>query len=106
MLFFETSNPFFSGSTFMVICLHLIKHVPLCFNTPVAPPVCILRAKLWKVDMKCKIVMLVDSFPFSKNLHFLGCDILSHPTVIQSTQLFQWWFESIRFKFLKKFFSL
>ena len=45
-----------SSHQVMVICLHLIKHVSLGFNTLVAPPVCILRAKLWKVVMKCRIV--------------------------------------------------
>ena len=64
-------------SQVMVICLHLIKHVPLSFKS-----LC------------------------SKNLHFWGCDILSHPTVIQSTQFLQWWYESVIFKFLKKFFFL
>ena len=41
----------------MIICLHLINHVPLCFNILVAPPACILKAKLWKVVMKFKITM-------------------------------------------------
>ena len=40
----------------MVICLHLIKHVPLGFNTFVAPSVCILRAKLWKVVINVKLL--------------------------------------------------
>ena len=48
----------------MVICLHLIKHVPLCFNTLVAPPICILRAILWKVAMKFKIVIFIAFVPF------------------------------------------
>ena len=47
----------------MIICLHLIKHVPLGFNTLVAPPVFTLRAKLWKVVMKCKIVMFLALAP-------------------------------------------
>ena len=71
----------------LVICLHLIKHVPLRFNTLVPPPVCILRAKLWKVVMKCKIAMLLTFVPFfQKKLHFWDCDILSPPTVIKSTE--------------------
>ena len=41
----------------MVICLHLIKPIPLGFNTIIAPPVCILKTKLWKVVMKYKIVI-------------------------------------------------
>ena len=39
---------------------------------------------------------------FFKNLHFRDCDIFSHPAVIQSIQLLQWWFESIRIMFLTK----
>ena len=52
----------------MIICFHLIKHVPLGFNTLVAPTVCILRAKLWKIFMKLKIVMV--HFLFLKNYIF------------------------------------
>ena len=48
----------------MVICLYLIKHVPLGFNTVVALLVCILRAKLRKVVMKCKIFMFLTFIPF------------------------------------------
>ena len=48
----------------MVICLHLIKHVPLRIHTLVVPPVCILRAKLWKAVMKRKIVMFIAFVPF------------------------------------------
>ena len=40
---------------------------------------------------------------FSKNLHFWACGILSHPTVFHLNRFLQWWFKSIRFKFLKKF---
>ena len=48
----------------MVICLHLIKHVPLGVNTLVAPPVCILKTKFWKVVVKCKIAMFLSFAPF------------------------------------------
>ena len=44
----------------MVICLHLIEHIALGFNTFLAPPVCVLRAELWKVVMKCKIFMFFN----------------------------------------------
>ena len=76
----ETSNPFFARATFhwlwhypqvIVICLHLIKHVPLGFNTLLAPPVCILRAKLWKVVIKCKVVMFLTFVPFFQKFTFL-----------------------------------
>ena len=40
------------------------------------------------------------SHSFSKILHFWGCDILSHPALIQSIQFLQW------FKFLTKLFFL
>ena len=46
------------------------------------------------------------SRPFSKNLHFWGCVILSHPALIQSIQFLQWYFECIRFKFLTELFFL
>ena len=51
MLFYETQTQFSQDLLFigcgiipqvMVICLHLIKHVPLGFYTIVAQPVCIL----------------------------------------------------------------
>ena len=59
----------------MVICLHLIKHVLLDFNiyqwhfyfgltTLVAQPVSTLRAHLWKVIMKCKIVIILTFASF------------------------------------------
>ena len=48
----------------MIICMHLINHVPLGVNTLVAPPVCTLRAKLWKVVIKCKIVLFLAFVPF------------------------------------------
>ena len=41
-----------------------VKHVPLGFNTLLAPPVCILRVKLWKVFIKSKIVMFLTFVPF------------------------------------------
>ena len=55
----------------MVIRLHLIKHVPLDFNTLVAPPVCILRVKLWKNVMKFKIITFLTFVPFFQNFTFL-----------------------------------
>ena len=49
--------------------------------------VSILRATLWKVVMKCKIVMFFNFLgSFSQNVHFWGCKILSHQVSnIQST---------------------
>ena len=73
MLFCETSNQFFSRTTFhwlwhfpqvKFICLNLVKHVPLGFNTLPAPPVCILRVKLWRVFIKSKSVMFLTFVPF------------------------------------------
>ena len=51
-----------------VIYLNLIKHVPLGFNTLVAPPVWILRDKLWKVVIKRKTVMLLSFVYFFKKI--------------------------------------
>ena len=48
----------------MVIYLYLIEHIELGFNTFLAPPVSILRAKLWKVVMKCKIHAFLTFVPF------------------------------------------
>ena len=48
----------------MVICLHLIKHIVLGFNTILAPPVYILKAKLWKTFTKCKFSMFLTFVPF------------------------------------------
>ena len=55
----------------MVIFLLLIKHVPLGFNALVAPTVCILREKLWKVVRKCKIAMFLYFVPFFWKFIFL-----------------------------------
>ena len=48
----------------LFICLHLIKHVALGFNTFVAPPYFVVTTKLWKIFRKYKIVMLLTSVPF------------------------------------------
>ena len=48
--------------------------------TLVGQSVSTLRVKLWKVVMNSKIVMFLSFAPFSKNLDFWGCDILSHCT--------------------------
>ena len=50
MLFCETSNPLFSGSTFSSSCGYLFAPYTfqLGFNTLVAPPVFILRAEIVK----------------------------------------------------------
>ena len=50
MLFCETSNPLFSGSTFSSSYGYLFAPYmfQLGFNTVVAPPVCILRAEIVK----------------------------------------------------------
>ena len=45
----------------VVICLHLIIHVILGFNTLVARPVCNPRANLWKVVVKGEIVIFLTS---------------------------------------------
>ena len=51
----------------MVICLHLIKHIELGFNTILAPPVYILKAKLWKTFIKCKFsIFFYFRAPFLK----------------------------------------
>ena len=53
--------------------------------------------------LNCYVLSLA---PFSKNLNFWGCDILSNLALIQSTKFFQWYLEFIIFKFLIKLFFL
>ena len=55
-----------------VICLHLIKHVALGFDIFVALPVWILRTKLWKIFMKCKIDMFLTFVPLFWKFWFLS----------------------------------
>ena len=83
-------------SQVMVICLHLIKHVPLGFNTLVAPPVCILGMKLC---FKFRSLFL--------KMHIFEV-VIFYLTLWWSNQpnFLQWWTASIRFKFLKKLFTL
>ena len=40
------------------------KHVPLGFNTLISLPVFILRVILWKVAIKCKILIFLTFVPF------------------------------------------
>ena len=59
----------------IVMCLHLIKDVSLDFNillmTFLVFKACFYsNSEIAESVMKCKIVMLSTSRPFSKNLHF------------------------------------
>ena len=98
---FWTTNPFFSGLRMYFYwlwyliwsygCIFSMSHWVLTFFIDFSSfynglkhlcslkLVSILRAALWKVVMKCKIVMFFNSWGFfSENVHFWGCKILSH----------------------------
>ena len=91
-IFFICCNIFFEN---MVICLFL-KHVPLGFNISsfkmdltifVAQPVSISRAKLWKIVVKCEIVMFL-TFGFSQNVHFLNIRHFILPSIYPINSIF------------------
>ena len=68
------------------VCI-LLNVYRLSFNTPVASPICILRAKLWKIFVKCQIVV------FNKRYFFLKIYIFE---VVTFYLTLQW---SKKFKF-------
>ena len=81
-----TSNSFFSGSTFDWLwhfsssygyACTLLDMFQFGFNTILAPPVCIVRTKWWKIVMKCQIAMFLTLFflrvlSFSRLWHFIS----------------------------------
>ena len=93
---FWTTNPFFSGLRMNFYrlwyliwidgCLLHLKHVSLCFNVyhglkhlRSLKLVSILSTILWKIMIKCKIVMFFKILgSFSQNVHSWGCRILSN----------------------------
>ena len=72
----------------MVICLDLIKHIALAFNTLLAPAVCILRAKLWKVVMKCKIFFAFNIFALFLKIHIFEVAMFISPCTAPVNPIF------------------
>ena len=89
----------------MVISLHLINMFPLGFNTSAASRVFILRAKLWKIVMKCQIAIFLTFVIFFKKLTFLRLWHFISPYSDPMNSIFAVVDRISKIQFLKKFFS-
>ena len=115
MLFCETLKPFLSEPTFhwlwhfffklwLSVCI-LLNMFPLGFNTSAASRVFILRAKLWKIVMKCQIAISLTFVIFFKKLTFLRLWHFISPYSDPMNSIFAVVDRISKIQFLKKFFS-
>ena len=115
MLFCETLKPFLSEPTFhwlwhfffklwLSVCI-LLNMFPLGFNTSAASRVFILRAKLWKIVMKCQIAIFLTFVIFFKKLTFLRLWHFISPYSDPMNSIFAVVDRISKIQFLKKFFS-
>ena len=106
---FASSYGYLIGSywTFFIRFQHILITFlifKIDLTTFVAEPVSILRAKLWNIVMKCKIVMFLILHPVSKNLDFWGSNIWSKSALTHLISFFQMQLQFMKFKFLIKVF--